>query len=334
MGTRTGREDNEDFYEIDVPAYQRSTGVRTVQPLFVLPPQEVAEEEIFRVGAGTMETMLANRIANQELPKAYFEHAVVRAAPPNIPVYPYTLFVDGVKFSRTDNVIGVWLTSITTGDRSLLAVYRKSELCACGCRGWCSIFCIMLFLDWGFTALATGKHPAVRHDGSPFRNNESARAAFAGAQLGFRGVLIHIQCDMMEYPATFGYPSWASTVSPCPLCWCTHDDWDETVGLGAASLPWDIKTFADYKEACKECETWVVLSTAPLLRKVLGTLFFSTNPAMGTGGGAYGLISQSCLYKKETGSNPILACLTSANWIQQFQGQNFECCSGGAPMKP
>ena len=99
------------------------------------------------------------------MPPRYYDHRVVRETVDGTLVYPYTLYVGGIRFTRTDNVIAFWMCSMITFHRHLCVVVRKSELCNCRCRGWDTIYPIMLMLNHSFVALARGILPSARHDG-------------------------------------------------------------------------------------------------------------------------------------------------------------------------
>ena len=83
-----------------------------------------------------------------------------------------------------------------------------------------------------------------------------------------------VENDMAEFVSTLGFPSWATIADPCPLCFCTKHDWDRITGLSPVSLPWPIKTFADYQAACASCERWVTLTTMSLLYRVRAALAY------------------------------------------------------------
>ena len=57
----------------------------------------------------------------KELPQAYFAHPAVReAAGSGDKVWPGAIFVDGVSFTRHDNMIGIRWYCVLSGVRSLL----------------------------------------------------------------------------------------------------------------------------------------------------------------------------------------------------------------------
>eukprot|EP00969_Alexandrium_andersonii_P121853 5387748-Alexandrium_andersonii.AAC.1 len=64
---------------------------------------------------------------------------------------------------------------MASGRRHLCAVLRKSEMCKCGCRGWCSVFSVFLMIRWAFESMGSGIYPSERHDGQPFGEGDSER---------------------------------------------------------------------------------------------------------------------------------------------------------------
>ena len=89
-------------------------------------------------------------------------------------VAPYTavfcvnLFVDGVKYSLTDTVIGFWFVDVLTGKRYLFATIRKRLVCDCGCKGWCTFYVMFRFIRWTLEAMGAGVYPDHRDDASPW----------------------------------------------------------------------------------------------------------------------------------------------------------------------
>ena len=171
----------------------------------VLPPLEAIDEEIlYNPG---IKDKLNQMIEDGQLPDAYFQHKAYLDAPADTPVYPLVVYLDGVKFQRVDGVLGVWIYNLVTGLRQLLVVVRKSQLCACGCRGWCTVFALLLMLNWSFLHMKRGQRPDARHDHAEwFMPSDHARAAMAGTLLNWIGAVIFLKVDMMEFVSTFGFP--------------------------------------------------------------------------------------------------------------------------------
>jgi len=285
-----------DLYEIQVPLTRRSDAARVVETVPMWTPFEAAEEEI----ASTLdiEHRLREWIRDQAPPR-YHEHVVVREAAPETPVYPYALYVDGVKFSRTDGAIGFWLCNLVTHLRQLIMTQRKTELCSCGCRGWCTIYSIMCALAWSFNAMAAGMCPGSRHDHKPWRPLDHIRQAVAGCQMSWRAAIMYVKIDMMEFVTTFGFPSWMTAVAPCPFCHCTLDNWSAIAGISPLSLPWALRTFEDYQQACRRCERWVLVDTDHKFRRIRGSLQYDKTKDGGRGRVLGGDIPEYNLQKED-----------------------------------
>ena len=118
-------------------------------------------------GIDRMQERLREEISQNHLPPAYFDNAIVKENPPGT-VMPIAVYVDAVPFSRTDAAIGFFIYNMVTGIRTLSALLPKTELCQCGCKGWCSFYEVFDMLHWSFLALRVGEWPTNRHDQLPF----------------------------------------------------------------------------------------------------------------------------------------------------------------------
>ena len=103
---------------------------------------------------------------NFELAPTPLAHSsAVALQQPGEVVQAYALYVDGISFSRHDSVVGYWVHNLATHTRHLSAVLRTSEMCGCGCRGWCTAYCIWLAMSWSVVALCQGVWPRAREAG-------------------------------------------------------------------------------------------------------------------------------------------------------------------------
>eukprot|EP00959_Pyramimonas_sp_CCMP1952_P455426 9471533-Pyramimonas_sp.AAC.1 len=97
---------------------------------------------------------------------AYKEHPLVVTAEANREQRPLPigLYMDGIRYisqaaGRSDTVTGIWLVNLLSGRRHLLSSLRHSDECACGCRGWDSIYPLLLALTWMIRAMVRGETP-------------------------------------------------------------------------------------------------------------------------------------------------------------------------------
>ena len=153
-----------DHYLVAAPRFLQHSAAREVRSLPILPPHECLHEEALAVG--TLGETLRQTTAMGEWPPAYYKHPVVQASAPGT-VSPLCLYLDGVVFAKKDSVLGLWCFNLQTGVRHLLAGLRRTEMCKCGCRGWCTLHPIFSVLAWSFKALCEGTFPAARHDAAP-----------------------------------------------------------------------------------------------------------------------------------------------------------------------
>ena len=264
--------DARDWYELETPMYLRAGGGRSVIKMATLPVHEVLNEEI--QGDKSLPARLEEAKRNGMLPKSYFDKAEAMGDTGE-PIYPLAFYSDGVKYSRTNNVLGMYVYNVLTGRRWLIAAFRKAELCKCGCRHWCSIYAMWVWLHWALAACFAGRFPSTRHDGSPFHNlgSDESRSLLAGQRLGWRGVVLFCKGDWAEVAASYGYWTWSSHSHPCFLCWARNDTFLKFDGLGPLRFPLPLKTFLEYQEACRKCEIVITLSE-PQLRAVKACVIF------------------------------------------------------------
>ncbi len=114
-------------------------------------------------------------------------------------VLPISLFVDAVPYSHVDSCIGFWVVNEITKCRHLVVALRKHLVCGCGCRGWCTFWAVFRALAWSFAALAAGRHPSVRHDGSPWHDEDVKLRRMSGTKMQVKAAVLYIKGDWAEY---------------------------------------------------------------------------------------------------------------------------------------
>ena len=77
--------------------------------------------------------------------------------------------------------------------------------------------------SWSMKALFLGKWPRKRHDASPWRKEDQARAKQVGRDFGFFANLTQVRGDWAFYKALFSLGGWASK-SMCWLCQANTTD--------------------------------------------------------------------------------------------------------------
>lgn len=239
-------------YQVDLARRLRHDATREWGPVPMIPPHEALANELAQ--SREPEDALRRALRDNALPPAYSEHPSVVALQPGEVMHPICRYMDGVSFSRVDSCLGVWCHLLLTGRRHLLAVLRRTELCNCGCRGWCSLHPLFSMLAWSFASMLRGEWPNRRHDEKPWHQGDTTRAERAGSPLGWKAVVLFIKGDWSEYSHTLGLPTWSDSISPCPLCFVTPQQFFDSEGLSAFGTGFPKKELSDYLKACEACE--------------------------------------------------------------------------------
>ena len=233
---------------IPIPGHSKFDASRTTSQVPVLPPHEALHREIEEDPSMTM--LLASVLERRQLPEAYYQHTVV--ASPGAPVFPLGIFIDGVKFQKHDGIICFYVFNLLSGVRHLCAVLRKSSVCKCGCKGWCSYYPVLRFLHWSLEAMAAGVFPSCGPFGEDLLQTE--RAATAGRLMVCRFAALQIKGDWAEFALTLGFPTWSHARYPCLFCQCTAESMHLHHGSNPLQLPWPENNADTYDRACSACE--------------------------------------------------------------------------------
>ena len=214
-------------------------------------------------------------VARGQWAPKYLDHPVVREAAAGEVVWPLAIFCDKVPYQSRDSTLVFYAYNIVTATRHLVMALRSSELCRCGCQGWCTLFVVMQWLLWSLRACASGRWPASRHDGKPFATAGDAHRASMVDEPLFKGALVHILGDWAEISHTWGFPDWSNVLHPCYCCTSVKDDLRQVGSLSPLSEPWPMKDHAAYVRACNGCERLVQVTSAESLARLLGYLSFT-----------------------------------------------------------
>ena len=131
---------------VSVPGHDKYALDRTVHKIPGIPAHESLAAELEE--SPLLGAQLRRACADKEWNRAYFEHEVVRTAPPGCDVWPMAIYLDSVSFTKRDGLLGWWAYNLVSEKRHLLITLRKTEMCQCGCQGWCSLFVVWKWLEW------------------------------------------------------------------------------------------------------------------------------------------------------------------------------------------
>jgi hypothetical protein len=273
------------FYPLPLGRRPKFDAMRRFDSVPCRLPHELLLEELQANGRALEE--LEQALANHDLPDKYYAHPVVRANP-GVRVHPFTLYIDGVQYTRRDTVLGVWVYFSLTERRRLLFTVRKSECCTCGCKSWCTIRPMFEMLAWSCEAMLRGVHPVLQHDGQPWdaaSESGRVRASLAGSPLGFIAVCLIFKCDWAEVVRTFGFPQWNDVLHPCPWCLAPLECLNDVRGYSPLGMPAPTTTAEVYEAGVTACELTVALSAAAM-KQVRAALVFDKKKDGGARGRA------------------------------------------------
>ena len=104
----------------------KKTGSRDSK-IAVPPAHELLDEEV--LNTSSMTDVIAASVRDNEWSPLYTNHVVAlqaRARNEVRPIIPIVLYVDGVPYSTTDSVVGLWAYNAATEVRHLLALLKKA----------------------------------------------------------------------------------------------------------------------------------------------------------------------------------------------------------------
>ena len=189
-----------EFYRLDIIGQDRNTpGKRVPCSLPVRFAHECMEADMDTEEAGDMMSFRLQEAKNaNRLPLSYHDHPIVQSYPDE-DVIPYGIYMDALPYSNNDGVLAIWLVNLLTNSRDIMGIIRKRVICACGCRGWCTFFCILVWLHDAIEAMCNRRHIGQRHDGKPWHiPTDATRAKNAGQLLRKRGCVLQFRADWPE----------------------------------------------------------------------------------------------------------------------------------------
>lgn len=205
-------------YQVQLPGNQGKVGVflphevafHIARPGLTLTPGQVAEEPLGR------------------LLQDWGRHGEVNFQGALSEVIVIGLHADGVAYTSSVRaggqrsiIVGSWnvLSAQDAGDRHqrhVLFILQKDRLCSCGCQGYHSIQAIFSVVSWSLRCALSGFAPHVRHDTTPFEDNERDLRLPHGVPLPPLA-LLQVRGDWEWMVTAFRFRSYNSA-SFCWLC--------------------------------------------------------------------------------------------------------------------
>ena len=156
-------------------------------------------------------------------------HPAYMALPDNEKQYarPVSIYLDVAKYTRRNNFWGIYIRNLRTRFEHLFAVFRKEDLCRCGCRGWDSFYPVFQVLVWSLNCGTAGDWPTRRHDDGEFQsprdNWRSTRPSMG--PMGIHLIVCELRGDWPAMNLILGQRGWKHLISPCPLCKVRKTHW-------------------------------------------------------------------------------------------------------------
>ena len=221
-----------------------------------LPPHECLREEL--EASPELRSELEERAKDQEWGTNYAKHKLVNED--NFgKIFPAAMFVDGVPFTKRDGCLAFYTFNLVSGVRHLNGVLRRSAMCRCGCRGWCTVSAVHRMMTWSLESLARGFFPTVGCLAEDFPE-KSDRFGNAGLPLGISGCLVQIKGDWAEFAHTWGFDNWRSLQYPCFLCDATVANMYDIDEWFLESPCFEHRTPESYRDIIKDMEIKVAVS--------------------------------------------------------------------------
>jgi hypothetical protein len=265
------------LYYVDVPCTIRGRGGQQLQSLPMMPMHEAFAKEI-KVSPELLD------IKNGDWAPCYESNPIVVQAQRDglMKPIPIALYLDAVRFTaqsagRTDSMLGFWAHSLQSNQRHLLTCIRTRDFCRCGCRGWCSVYPILLSLSWSAHAMVSGQRPLLKHDGSCFdAGDEFGNIAIEhGSSLNYRAVILYIKGDWAEVAHSLGLAGVTSKHCPCQFCYASKENLHTRYrSVSPLHWPWDSRPENGYELECRGRELQITIRTEIERQLVLQHLHF------------------------------------------------------------
>ena len=247
------------LYDIYVPLRSWRTAKREVQVVKAQPAHESVWRELDE-DPGLLDRWRTLVRTEHEWVKQYNEHPLVvgKSLEEKETIMGGALYMDGAAFANRDSLFVFTIRLLGSRQRHLCFTLRKSNLCDCGCAGWCSFFSMFSYIAWSLQALKTRTYPASRHDGNDL---DGERSSLAGKNHEVCVVICDILGDWKEFASSWGFPNWASLL-PCFLCKVSK------LQMLSPKCQVVMREDCEYHDECDACEVWVAISSKKMQQEI------------------------------------------------------------------
>lgn len=178
------------------------------------------------------------------------------------------IFMDAAGFTKNESFEGLFVSDLDTGQRWLICVFRKVEMCQCGCRGFCSYWPIHDALLNDLQSSADGRWSVVSHLQDPFPAGTKAHQR-AGRPMGLVLALTELRADMPGYTGPLGFRASSHATHGCCICNVTKDNLCTLGNVTLDAGPADLFDTDQYRQLETACRVVVTISNPADMRLVL-----------------------------------------------------------------
>ena len=257
-------------YTLPLPGYDKYALARTELMVPVLPIHEVLWEDLENIPANVECEFLAE-VEMGEWTDSYTHHPAVLAKEEGETIWPVALYSDGMPFQKRDGALAWYVYNMCTHTRHLVAVLRRSQVCRCGCLGWCSVYCILDWMRWCVTCLKNGSMPQSRHDASPWLPDDKERQIEAGRRRPKMAV-VQIKADWAELVHVMGLCQWNAVRHPCFACHANREEMRQVHNFSCMTSPYPERSAEEYETSCSHCEILVTVADRRVHQMLIGSL--------------------------------------------------------------
>lgn len=207
----------EEVFSFLVPKHDERRGRVVSYHPFILPHERLAET------AGWNKASIVVGDASWARLPHFAENNTLMEHGPDDTVLLHS-YVDGVPYAGTttsspDSIYAFYYVPIgsilQSKARRLFTVYRKSQVCRCGCAGVCTFTAIFQVLAWSTMCLMRGTWPTQGPAGEALTGS---RAGKGGKPLGIHGSLALFGADLEAYTSILGFNAVTAAANPCMKC--------------------------------------------------------------------------------------------------------------------
>ncbi len=261
---------------VSAPVFDKTH--RRVRQIPVSPVHEILDADL----DDSMDSVPSRE--HSEWAPSFWDHEEHTVLGDDRPCWPIALYCDGIQYSKQTSVgkaesaLGFFVYKLRSQRRISAAVLQKSQLCRCGCRGYCTLSPILSYLEWTLAAASDGVRPAERWDGTPWPETSVYRRLYEKSpRISSRFLVTQIRGDWVEFAGTFSFPSHATFNAPCMFCKCSKETMLNFCGVTSDGHDWGVNEGDWYDQECQRAEVTIHINTEEERQLILSRPVLNSN---------------------------------------------------------